>query len=76
MVLEPVVNIPRRTIGKLATVNPEELNGQICFLTTSGFRGSSEFQRNVKMVDDMADLKGKIVLGSESSCFPCIEIYL
>jgi ribonucleoside-diphosphate reductase alpha chain len=63
-VLEPVVNIPRRTIGRLATVNPEELNGQICFLTTSGFRGSSEFVRNIKMVDEMADLKGKIVLGS------------
>ncbi|MFP5304081.1 hypothetical protein R2R70_23155, partial [Cobetia sp. SIMBA_158] len=28
-VLEPVVNVPRRTIGKLATVNPYELNGMI-----------------------------------------------
>lgn len=34
--LEPIPNQPRRTIGKLATVNPEELNGQINFFTTSG----------------------------------------
>jgi len=63
-VLEPIVNVPRRTIGKLAAVNPEELNGQIAFLTTSGYRGSDEFNRSVKMVDEMAELKGKLVLGS------------
>src|SRR5690606_38805176 len=27
-VLEPIVNVPRRTIGKEALINPEELNGQ------------------------------------------------
>lgn len=64
-VLEPVVNIPRRTIGKKASINPEELNGQINFFTTSGFRGSSEFERNLRMVDEMADLKGKFILGSD-----------
>jgi len=64
-VLEPIVNVPRRTIGRLATVNPEELNGQIAFLTTSGFKGSDEFIRSVKMVDDMAELKGRLVLGSD-----------
>lgn len=63
--LEPIVNIPRRTIGKMAIVNPEELNGQINFFTTSGFRGSDEFERNILMVDDMAELKGKIVIGSD-----------
>ena len=63
-VLEPIVNIPRRTIGKKALVNPEELNGSINFFTTSGFRGSDEFERNLKMVDEMAELKGKMVLGS------------
>lgn len=35
-VLEPIVNVPRRTIGKKAVINPEELNGQINFFTTSG----------------------------------------
>jgi hypothetical protein len=64
-VLEPIVNIPRRTIGKAAEVNPEELNGQINFFTTSGFRGSDEFERNLRMIDEMAELKGKLVLGSD-----------
>jgi ribonucleoside-diphosphate reductase alpha chain len=64
-VLEPIVNIPRRTIGKEALVDPEELNGQINFFTTSGFRGSDEFERNIRMIDEMAELKGKIVLGAD-----------
>lgn len=70
-VLEPIVNVPRRTIGKKAEVNPEELNGQTNFFTTSGFRGSDEFYRSIQMIDDMAELKGKIVLGSDwqLACF-------
>lgn len=63
--LEPIVNVPRRTIGKGALINPEELNGQINFFTTSGFRGSDEYERNIRMVDETAELKGKIVLGSD-----------
>lgn len=64
-VLEPIVNVPRRTIGKEALIDPEELNGEINFFTTSGFRGSDEYTRSIQMIDDMADLKGKIVLGSD-----------
>lgn len=64
-VLEPIVNVPRRTIGKEAMINPEELNGQINFMTTSWFRGSDEFERNLFMIDEMAELKGKIVMGSD-----------
>lgn len=64
-VLEPIVNVPRRTIGRQALVNPEELNGQINFFTTSGFRGSDEFERNILMIDETAELKGKMVLGSD-----------
>lgn len=64
-VLEPIVNVPRRTIGKQALINPEELNGQINFFTTSWYRGTDEYERNVQMIDDMANLKGKIVLGSD-----------
>lgn len=63
--LEPIPNVPRRTIGKAGVVNPEELNGQINFFTTSGFRGSDEFERNLRMLDEMVELKGKIVLGSD-----------
>jgi len=62
-VLEPIVNVPRRTAGK-SLVNPYELNGMINFLTTSGFRGSDEFIRSLNMLDDMAELKGKIVIGA------------
>jgi ribonucleoside-diphosphate reductase alpha chain len=68
--LEPVANVPRRTIGKLSTVNPYELNGMINFLTTSGYRGSDEFIRILNMIDEMADLKGKIVLGASWE-LPC-----
>ncbi|WP_205208652.1 hypothetical protein [Priestia filamentosa] len=69
-VLEPVVNVPRRTIGALATINPYELNGMINYLTTSGYRGSDEFNRILNMLDEMADLKGKIVLGASWE-LPC-----
>lgn len=63
-VLKPIPEVPRYTIGKLAVVNPEELNQQINFFTTSGFRGSDEFQRSIRMLDNMINLKGEIVLGS------------
>ena len=69
-VLEPVVNVPRRTIGKLATINPYELNGMINYLTTSGYRGSDEFNRILNMLDEMAELKGKMVLGASWE-LPC-----
>lgn len=64
-VLEPIVNVPRRTIGKQCLINPEELNGQINFFTTSGFRGSDEWLRSAQMVKEMAELKGKMVLGAD-----------
>jgi len=68
--LEPVTEVPRYTVGKLGIVDPEELNQQIHFFTTSGFRGSDEYYRSVKMYDDMCDLKGQIVLGS-NWMLPC-----
>lgn len=68
--LEPVVNVPRRTIGKLSTINPSELNGMINFLTTSGYRGSDEYQRLLNMVEEMANLNGKMVLGASWE-LPC-----
>lgn len=63
--LEPVVEVGRVTTGKLAIINPEELNQQINFFTTPGFRGSDEYRRSIQMIRDMRDLKGKIVLGSD-----------
>lgn len=63
-VLEPIVNVPRRTIGERGVINPEELNGSINFFSTSGFRGTDEWERNINMVKEMAELKGRMVLGS------------
>lgn len=62
--LEPIPNVPRRTIGKKSLVNPDELSGQLHFLTTSYFK-NTEYERNLKMLDEMAELKGVIILGSD-----------
>ena len=62
--LEPIVNVPRRTIGKIGEANPWELNGMLNFVTTSGYRGSDEYIRVLSMLDEMAELKGKFVLGA------------
>lgn len=63
--LKPIVEVPRYTCGKLSVVNPEELNQQINFFTTPAFRGSDEWQRNLRMIKNMVDLKGEFVLGSD-----------
>lgn len=63
-VIKPIPEVPRYTIGKLGVVNPEELNQQINFFTTSGFRGSDEFQRSLRMYNSMINLSGEMVLGS------------
>ena len=68
--LEPVVEVPRLTIGKLGIVDPMELNQQIHFFTTAGFKGSDEYQRSIKMIDNMEQLEGQIVLGSNWQ-LPC-----
>lgn len=68
--LLPIVEVPRVCVGKYSIVDPEELNQQINFFTTAGFKGSDEYQRSVDMVKDMINLNGKIVLGS-SFWLPC-----
>lgn len=68
--LLPIVEVPRVCVGKYSFTDPEELNQQINFFTTAGFKGSDEYQRVVTMVKDMVELKGKIVLGS-SFWLPC-----
>lgn len=62
--LEPIVEVPRTTVGSLAIVDPEEMNFQIHFFTTSGYRGSDEYNRSVRMVNGMRNCSGDIVLGS------------
>lgn len=62
--LEPIPNVPRRTIGKQSKINPDELSGQIHFLTTAYFK-NSEYERSLQMIDEMAELKGIFLLGSD-----------
>lgn len=64
-VLEPIPAMPRRTVGKLTIKNPLELNGQIHFLTTAGFKGSDEYERLKQIKKDMVNLKGKFIIGSD-----------
>lgn len=69
-VLAPVTEVARTTCGTYGIVNPEEMNYQINFFTTSGYRGSDEYNRSVRMVNGMRNLSGDIVLGS-SWMLPC-----
>lgn len=62
--LEPIVEVPRTTAGSCALIDPEEMNFQIHFFTTSGYRGSDEYNRSVRMVNGMRNCTGDIVLGS------------
>lgn len=62
--LEPIVEVPRTTTGSSAVIDPEEMNFQIHFFTTSGYRGSDEYNRSVRMVNGMRNCTGDIVLGS------------
>lgn len=62
--LEPIVEVPRTTTGSSAVIDPEEMNFQIHFFTTSGYRGSDEYNRSVRMVNGMRNCSGDIVLGS------------
>ena len=63
--LEPIVAVPRKTSGKLAVVDPMENNGQIHFLSTAGFKGTSEYERFLKMIDEMSEGKGPMVITSD-----------
>ena len=63
--LFPIVEHGRLTVGDLGILNPEELSQKVNFYTTAGFRGSDEFSRSLRMKDDMVNLEGKIVMGSD-----------
>ena len=63
--LFPIVEHGRLTVGDLGILNPEELSQKVNFYTTAGFRGSDEFTRSIRMKEDMINLEGKIVIGSD-----------
>lgn len=61
--IEPIFNVPRTTMG--GVVDPTELNHQINRFTTSGYKNSDEYEVILKMVNEMAELKGSFVFGSD-----------
>lgn len=63
--LEPIPDNPRLTVGYASIENPEEMNRQIHFFTTSGYRASFEYTRNMNMLKEMANLEGSYVIGSD-----------
>lgn len=63
--LKPIVEVARYTCGKFAIADPCELNQQINFYTTPGWRGTDEHARVLSMIRDMVDLNGTMVLGAD-----------
>lgn len=63
--LYPIVEHGRLTVGELGINNPEELSQRVNFFSTAGFRGSDEFERNIKMKNGMLNSSGEIILGSD-----------
>jgi ribonucleoside-diphosphate reductase alpha chain len=62
-VIIPIFNIPRRTAS--GDIDKTELHGALNFMSTSGFKGTDEYYRNLKMVDEMAECKGSFVFGAD-----------
>lgn len=64
-VLKPIVDSARPLSGDVNIVDPMELNHQINFFTTSWYRASYEYQRNLIMLKSMANLEGQFVFGGD-----------
>lgn len=64
-VLEPIVNRSRLLQGSASITDPMELNHKIDFFTTSWYRSSDEFTRSNNMLESMAKLECKIVIGAD-----------
>ena len=62
--LEPIFNVPRRTVGKMGVVDPAELNGQINFFTSAGWRLNAAYYRCRKHLEGMINLTGDICIGA------------
>ena len=63
--IEPIFNISRPTMT--GEIDPEELNGQINRYSTSGYKNSDEYEQILKVLNDMKNLKGSFVFGSDWS---------
>lgn len=67
-VIEPIPEIQRMLPNGMH--DPCEMNQQINFFTTAGFRASDEYSRVLRTYRDMVDLNGKVFLGA-SWMLPC-----
>jgi ribonucleoside-diphosphate reductase alpha chain len=63
--LQPIVEVGRTTVGKMGIIDPEELNQQINFFSTSGFRASDEYVRCLTMLKGMKNLTGEFIIGGD-----------
>lgn len=63
--LEPVfTTVKRRTVGKFCIEDPYEMNGQINFLTSAGYKNSPAYFRCLSHFENMVNLKGEMCLGA------------
>jgi ribonucleoside-diphosphate reductase alpha chain len=62
--LKPIASNARRTCGNAGVDSPEEMQRQIHFWTTTGYRASYEFKRNLLMFDSMCQCNGDFVFGN------------
>ena len=62
--LEPIFNVPRRTTGKRGIIDPAELNGQINFFTSAGYRMNAAYFRCRNHLDGMINLTGDMCIGA------------
>lgn len=68
--MEPIVEVGRMLTGKARITNPEELNSQIHFFTTTSYRNTDEFTRVVGLVKGMVECDGSLAMGA-SFYLPC-----
>jgi len=62
--LEPIFNVPRRTVGRKGLIDPQELNGQINFFTSAGWRLNAAYYRCRKHLEGMINLTGDMCIGA------------
>ena len=63
-VIYPIVDIPRRTIGKLSVMSPYENNGGMTYITTSYFVNTPPFYKGLDMMEKMINLQGCMNVGA------------
>lgn len=63
-VIYPIVDVPRRTVGKEGTPSPYENNAGMSFITTSYFVNTPPYDKGLDMFEKMINLEGNINIGA------------